>query len=121
MPLSPASVTPPVQQGHGPPGHGASGSRAARSFASYRRPEWDSRGEGFGSKVLEAIEGRCYLLWCFPGLRDKRSHDTQRPSLGSRTAAGSAEWGCLSTIAPIKVPLRTHHMLAFVDEGSCRT
>lgn len=60
MPLSPASVTPPVQQGHGPPGHGASGSRAARSFASYRRPEWDSRGEGFGSKVLEAIEVRSW-------------------------------------------------------------
>lgn len=49
------SATPPVRQGRGPPGHGASGSRAARSLASHRRPEWDNRGEGFGSKVLEAI------------------------------------------------------------------
>lgn len=61
------------------------------------------RGEGFGSKVLEDVRtvagrntlarlagppkiddgGLCpgqMLLWSFPGLRDKRSHDMQRPS-----------------------------------------
>lgn len=91
------SATPPVRQGHGPPGHGASGPRAARSLASHRRPEWDNRGEGFGSKVWESVAGSDTLarlpkiddgapgpgqmrLWCFPGLRDRRSHDTQRPS-----------------------------------------
>lgn len=54
------SATPPVRQGHGPPGHGASGSRAVRSLASHRRPEWDNRGEGLGSKVLEAIDVRSW-------------------------------------------------------------
>lgn len=118
------SATPPVRQGHGPPGHGASGSRAARSFASHRRPEWDNRGEGFGSKVWESVAGGDTLarlpkiadgapcpgqmrLWCFPGLRDRRSHDTQRPSwqAGLPWALQHGERGCLSAIASIKVPI----------------
>lgn len=118
------SATPPVRQGHGPPGHGASGSRAARSFASHRRPEWDNRGEGFGSKVWESVAGGDTLarlpkiadgapclgqmrLWCFPGLRDRRSHDTQCPSwqAGLPWALQHGERGCLSAIASIKVPI----------------
>ncbi|KAL7793444.1 hypothetical protein V8C43DRAFT_281824 [Trichoderma afarasin] len=47
---SPFAATPQVRQGHGPPGHGASGSRAVRAFASHRRLEWDNRGGGFGSR-----------------------------------------------------------------------
>ncbi|KAL6700073.1 hypothetical protein J3F84DRAFT_362622 [Trichoderma pleuroticola] len=47
---SPFAATPQVRQGHGPPGHGISGSRAVRAFASHRRLEWDNRGGGFGSR-----------------------------------------------------------------------